>query len=108
VNIRQLSLSLCVAVLALVLLAGDVSAQSRNHDSLKNGAVIGAVIGAAALGTFGGLLCNALHEPGTPSCWSDTLRIAAIGAGIGLGAGVAVDAAFARRQGVALRVRITF
>ena len=95
-------------MLALVLLAGDANAQSRNRDSLKNGAVIGAVIGAAALGTFGGLLCHALHEPGTRGCFSDTLRIAAVGAGIGLGAGVAVDAAFARRNGVALRVRIRF
>lgn len=97
-----------MAVLAIVLLAGDASAQSRKRDSLKNGAVIGAVIGAATLGTIGGVFCNLLHEPGTRGCFSDTLRVAAIGAGIGLGAGVAVDAAFARRHGVALRVRIRF
>ena len=97
-----------MAVLAVVLLAGDANAQSRSRDSVKNGAIIGAVVGAAALGTVGGVICNLLHEPGTPSCWSDTLRVAAIGAGIGLGAGVAVDAAFARRQGVAVRVRIRF
>jgi hypothetical protein len=32
--------------------------------------IIGAVIGAVALGAFGAALCNALQEPGEPSCLS--------------------------------------
>jgi hypothetical protein len=105
---NRICVTSCAAVLALFLFAGDASAQSRSGDSLKNGAIIGAVIGAATLGTIGGVFCTVLHEPGTRGCASDIVRVAALGAAIGLGAGVAVDAAFARRQGVALRVRIRF
>jgi hypothetical protein len=82
--------------------------QPRRRDSLKNGAIIGAIVGAAALGTFGGFLCNALQEPGTPSCLGDTLRIAAVGAAIGLGAGLAIDAALMRQPGVGVAVRVKF
>jgi hypothetical protein len=41
----------------------------RGHDSDH----IGAVIGAVALGAFGAALCNALQEPGEPSCLSSGL-----------------------------------
>lgn len=106
----------CAAVFALVMLAADVSGQSRagtaqspqarsSRDSLKNGAIIGAVVGAAALGTLAAVICGVEHEPGTRGCASDTVRFAAIGAGIGIGAGVAVDAALTRRGGVLLRIR---
>jgi hypothetical protein len=77
-----------------------------SRDSLKNGIIIGAVIGAAGLGTFGGLLCKALQAPGEPSCLGDTLRIAAVGAAIGAGAGLALDAALSRQAG--LRVSVGF
>ncbi len=83
-------------------------AQQGSRDSLKNGAIVGAIVGAAALGTFGGLLCNALQEPGTGNCLRDTLRIAAIGAGIGLGAGLLIDAAFTHRGGARISMRMTF
>jgi hypothetical protein len=78
------------------------------RDSLKNGTIIGAVVGAVALGVFGGALCNALQEPGEPSCLKDTLRIAALGAAIGAGAGLAVDAARNQRGGVTLSMRFRF
>jgi hypothetical protein len=77
-----------------------------SRDSLTNGIIIGAVIGAAGLGTFGGVLCKALQGPGEPSCLGDTLRIAAVGAAIGAGAGLALDAALSRQAG--LRVSVGF
>ena len=82
--------------------------QPPRRDSLKNGAIIGAVVGAAALGTFGGLLCKALQEPGTSSCVDDTLRIAAVGGAIGLGAGLAIDAALMRQSGARLSWKVRF
>src|SRR5262245_2473197 len=35
----------------------------RSRDSLRNGLIIGAVVGAAALGTFAAVLCKAEQEP---------------------------------------------
>lgn len=91
-------------------LAGQVqgSKPKGSRDSLKNGAVIGAVIGAVALGAFGAILCNALQEPGDPGCLPDTLRIAALGAAIGAGAGLAVDAARTQGPGVRVSLAIRF
>ena len=80
----------------------------ESRDSLANGTLIGAAIGAAALGVFGGLLCKASQEPTGPSCVGDTFRIAAIGAAIGAGAGVAIDAALTRQGGVRVSVRKRF
>ena len=79
-----------------------------SRDTLKNGAVIGAVAGAVALGTLGAFYCHLYQEEGGPSCLSDALHGAAIGAAIGTGAGLAVDAAFTRHAGVTIRVRIKF
>jgi hypothetical protein len=45
--------------------------KTRQRDSLKNGLVIGAIAGAAAFGTFAGILCKAQQEPGGRSCVSD-------------------------------------
>jgi hypothetical protein len=78
------------------------------RDSLKNGTIIGAAVGAIALGAFGAFLCNALQEPGDPSCLTGTLRIAALGAAIGAGAGLAVDAARSRGPGVTLSTKLRF
>ena len=79
-----------------------------SRDTLKNGAIIGAVVGAVALGTFGAFYCHLYQEEHGPSCRSDTLRAAAIGAAIGTGAGLALDAAFTRHPGVTIRIGIKF
>ena len=84
-------------------------AQRRSsRDSLKNGALIGAVVGAVGVGALTALICNLHQEAGGASCLPDTLRGAAIGAAIGTGAGVAVDAAFTRHAGVTVRIAVTF
>jgi hypothetical protein len=78
------------------------------RDSLRNGAIIGAVVGALAFGGFAAVLCHAYQEEGGASCVTDTLRFAAIGAGIGAGAGLAIDAARARHPGVTVQLAIGF
>lgn len=78
-----------------------------SRDSLRNGAIIGAVIGAAAFGAFAATLCHAYQEKGGASCVPDTLRFAAIGGAIGTGAGLAIDAARSDR-GVTVRLAISF
>jgi hypothetical protein len=82
--------------------------RGASRDTLKNGAIIGAVVGAVGLGAFGAFICNLYQEEGGESCLPDTLRVAAIGAAIGLGAGVAVDAALTRNAGITVRVGFTF
>jgi hypothetical protein len=57
----------------------------RVHDSLRNGAVIGALVGAGSLG-----LATASWGPEIAGPW------ALVGAGIGVGAGLAIDAALWR------------
>lgn len=96
----------------LVVTVGRNSGWSRQHaapsrDSLKNGAIIGALIGAAGLGILAATLCHAYQEDGGASCVPDTLRFAAIGAGIGAGAGLAVDVARHHRV-VTVRLAIRF
>ena len=95
---------------ALEGLAGITQPAQRgsSRDSLKNGAVIGAIAGAVGLGALGGLICHLYQAEGDASCWSDTLRVAAIGAAIGTGAGITVDAALTRHSGIAVRVGVTF
>jgi hypothetical protein len=84
------------------------SSSANKRDSLKNGALIGAIVGAAALGGFGLFLCRALDDTGDPDCFPHVIGIAAVGAGIGLGAGVAIDVLLARQGGTALRLQVTF
>jgi hypothetical protein len=85
--------------------AGYYRAQpGSSRDSLKNGVIVG----AAALGAFGGRLCKAQQEPEGPSCVPDTLRIAAVGPAIGVGAGLAIDAALTRSAGVTLSIGLRF
>jgi hypothetical protein len=79
-----------------------------SRDSLKNGTLIGAIVGAVALGGFGAVVCKVQQEPGGPSCLTDTLRVAALGAAIGAGAGLAVDVARTQRGGVRGSVAIRF
>ena len=73
------------------------AAAQRNNDSKKNGAIIGAIVGGVALGGFVGFLCNALKEPGDPSCLPWTLLYVGVGAGIGAVAGLGIDALIARQ-----------
>ena len=77
-------------------LAVEQPPMRERRDSLKNGALIGAIIGGVALGGFVGWLCNALQEPSDPSCLPPSLLYVGVGAGIGAVAGLGVDALFAR------------
>ena len=96
--------------LAMESLVGNAQAvqHGSSRDSLKNGAIVGAIAGAVGLGALGGLICHVQQEEGNASCWSDTLRVAAIGAAIGVGAGITVDAALTRHAGAAVRIGVTF
>jgi hypothetical protein len=67
--------------------------RAASRDSLRNGAVIGAGVGAAVLGGLAATICHVHRERGGPSCAPDSLRFAAIGGAIGLGAGIAIDVA---------------
>jgi hypothetical protein len=75
-------------------LAAEQPATRERRDSVKNGALIGAVIGGIALGGFVSWLCNALQEPSDPSCLGGSLIYAGVGAGIGAAAGAGIDALF--------------
>lgn len=77
-------------------LAMEQPSMREPRDSVKNGAVIGAIIGGIALGGFVGWLCNMLQEPSDPSCLAPSLLYTGVGAGIGAGAGAGIDALFAR------------
>ena len=79
----------------------------QQRDSVKNGAIIGAVIGGAGMAIFTTYLCNALKEPGDPSCWRGVLTISALFAGIGAAAGAGVDALVARQTPLPL-IRVRF
>lgn len=78
-----------------------------SHDSLRNGVIVGTVIGVAAFGAFAAALCHAYQDKGGASCWPDTLGVAAIGGAIGAGAGLAIDAVHSHR-GVTVRFAIRF
>ena len=80
------------------VLAAEQPAMREDRDSLKNGALIGAIIGGIALGGFVGFLCNALQEPSDPSCLPPTLLYVGVGAGIGAVGGLGIDALFARTR----------
>jgi len=67
-------------------------AMQSPRDSLKNGAIIGAVVGGVAMGGFVGWLCHMLKEPGDPSCWKSVGYAGALGAGIGAAGGAGIDA----------------
>jgi hypothetical protein len=80
-------------------------AQAGSRDSLKNGAVTGAVIGGLATGVFIGYLCHVFND-NDMNCWAPAALWAGIGAGAGALAGAGIDALFQRRVGV--RVPIKF
>lgn len=87
----------------------------EKRDSVKNGALIGAVVGAIALGGFVGWLCNMLQEPSDPSCVPPSLLYTGVGAGIGAAAGAGIDALVSasapsgprRETGAAFGTRVT-
>jgi hypothetical protein len=91
------------AIAAALAAATTVQNQQPRRDSLKNGAIIGAVVGALALALPGGFICHALHEEGNPPCWRGTLMVGAIGAGIGAAAGAGIDAALSRTSQFPIR-----
>jgi len=82
--------------------------RASSRDSLENGGIIGAVVGAVGLSALGALICNLYQEEGGASCLPDTLRGAAIGAVIGAGVGVGVDAALNRHAGATVRIVVKF
>jgi hypothetical protein len=81
--------------------------RTRSRDSLRNGMLIGTVVGAVAFGALAAILCNAYQEPGDPSCLGDTVRFAAVGGAIGAGAGAAIDAA-RNQRGITVRFAVRF
>ena len=82
-------------VLAIGLEKVPPAAQS-SRDSVKNGAIIGAVIGFVSLAAPGAWICHMLKEPGDPPCWKGIVTVGAIGAGIGAAAGAGIDALVSR------------
>lgn len=85
-------------------------------DSLKNGAIAGAITGGLAMGGFVGLLCYAMDDsPGKGDCVAATALWTGIGAAGGAALGAGVDALFERRTGAttipkapSARVRLRF
>lgn len=66
-------------------------------DSLKNGAIAGAITGGIAMGGFVGLLCFAMDDSeGSGDCIAPTALWAGIGAAGGAALGAGVDALFDR------------
>jgi hypothetical protein len=82
-------------------LAAEQPSTRERRDSVGNGAIIGAIIGAAAMGGFVMFLCNALKEPGDPPCWKSSGLAIGIGAGAGALGGAGIDALFAKQQRLA-------
>jgi hypothetical protein len=78
------------------VLANEQAPMRERRDSVKNGAVIGAIVGGIALGGFVGWLCHMLQEPSDPSCVPPSLLYTGIGAGIGAAAGAGIDAMMLR------------
>ena len=69
-------------------LAAEQPRPRGDRDSVWNGALIGAIVGAAVFGGFVTFLCNALQEPSDPSCLGSSLMGIGVGAGALGGAGI--------------------
>lgn len=77
-------------------------AQSE-RDSIRNGAIIGAIVGAASTFAFGMYLCQAIGED--EPCLRPVLVLAGVGAGAGALTGAGIDALFVRRPIARVTVR---
>lgn len=77
-------------------LAAEQPRPRDDRDSVWNGALIGAIVGAAVFGGFVTFLCNALQEPSDPSCLGSSLMGIGIGAGAGALGGAGIDALASR------------
>jgi hypothetical protein len=75
------------------------------RDPLKNGALIGAIVGAVGTFGFGMYLCHAIREDGDPPCLRPALVLAAVGAGAGALTGAGIDALLVRHPPFRLSVR---
>src|SRR5688572_13259115 len=73
-------------------LAAEQPRRRDDRDSVWNGALIGAIVGAAIFGGYVTFLCNALQEPSDPSCLGSSLMGIGIGAGAGALGGAGIDA----------------
>jgi hypothetical protein len=69
-----------------------ITPRTSGNDSLKNGSVFGAIVGAATAFAFGKSLCHAIREEGDPSCLRPALVLTAPGAAGGAAAGAGIDA----------------
>ena len=78
---------------------------AQSGDSLKNGAIVGAIVGGAATFAFTMTVCRAFHEPGNPPCLKPVLLLSGAAAGGGALVGAGVDALLSRRPAVRLSVR---
>jgi hypothetical protein len=87
---------LIISASALAIGLEQIPPAVRSRDSLKNGAIIGAVIGFVSLAAPGAWICEMLREPGNPPCWKGAITVGAIGAGIGAAAGAGIDALMSR------------
>ena len=100
--------------LSVKLVPADVRRSSplfqptERRDSLTNGTVIGALVGAAVLGVTSAAVCKVYQEPTDPSCVGHAFKVAALGAAIGAGTGLAIDAALSRQGGVRVAVKKRF
>jgi hypothetical protein len=75
------------------------------RDSLRNGAILGAVLGAAGAAAFGAYLCNAVGEEGDPPCWKGVMVLGALGGGAGAAIGAGVDALRSRTPQLVVGMR---
>ena len=77
-------------------LAAEQPGMREPRDSVKNGTIIGAIVGAAIFGGFVTFLCNALQEPSDRSCLGSALLGMGRGAGAGALGGAGIDALISR------------
>ena len=78
-----------------------------SRDSLKNGIVVGAVVGGILASAFGVYLCAALGEEDDPLCWRPIAALGAIGTGAGAVFGAGIDA-MRSRAGPRVMFRVRF
>ena len=78
------------------------AAARRRGDSVKDGAIIGAVLAGSAMALFASRMCR------DTSCAPDALLWTGIAAGLGGAAGAGIDAVFDQQPAARARIRIRF